>query len=293
MRRSFLAAAGAVAALLTSVALAPSAGAAPNHPVHGHRDVSVCSSPPAGYAHCDAVRRDAVDSAGDVVPEATPGAPAGLAPADLQSAYRLPGLAGRTGRTVAIVDAYDAPTAEADMGVYRAQFDLPACTSATGCFKKVSQTGGTSRGALPRADGGWAQEISLDLDMVSAACPTCKILLVEARSASFNDLATAVRYAASVPGVVAISNSYGGSDLSNTTIANSYNQPGIAVTASTGDDGYGVESPASLPAVIAVGGTSLTADSSTTRGWTEAAWTGAGSGCSTLNAKPTWQTAAT
>src|SRR4051794_37417390 len=292
MRRPLLAAAGAVAALLTSVALAPSAGAAPNHPVHGHRDVSVCSSAPAGYAHCDAVRRDAVDSAGEVVPEATPAAPAGLAPADLQSAYRLPGLAGRAGRTVAIVDAYDAPTAEADMGVYRAQFDLPACTSATGCFKKVSQTGSTSRGALPRADGGWAQEISLDLDMVSAACPTCKILLVEARSASFNDLATAVRYAATGSGVGGISNSYGGSGLTHAAIAKSDNQPGIAVTASTGDAGYEVGSAASFPSVIAVGGTSLVKDTSQ-RGWTEKAWAGAGSGCSTLNTKPEWQTAAT
>src|SRR3954451_11918578 len=275
MRRPFLAAAGALAALLTSVALAPSAGATPSHPVHGHRDVSVCSSAPAGYAHCDAMRRDAVDSAGDVVPQATTAAPAGFRPKDTEAPSRLAGAAGRTGRTVAIVDAYDAPTAEADMGVYRAQFDLPACTSATGCFKKVSQTGGTSRGALPRVDGGWAQEISLDLDMVSAACPTCKILLVEARSTSFNDLATAVRYAGSAPGVVAISNSYGGGDLTNTTIANSYNQPGIAVTASTGDAGYEVESPASFPSVIAVGGTSLVKDAST-RGWTETAWAGAG-----------------
>src|SRR4051812_21361406 len=263
MRRPLLAAAGAVAALLTSVALAPSAGAAPSHPVHGHRDVSVCTSAPAGYAHCDAVRRDAVDAAGVVVPEATAAVqPAGFGPADIQAAYTLPGAAGQTGRTVAIVDAYDAPTAEADLGVYRSQYGLRACTTANGCFKKVSQTGGTSRGSLPRADGGWAQEISLDLDMVSAACPTCKILLVEARSASFSDLATAVRYAASVPGVVAISNSYGGSDLSNATIANSYNQPGIAVTASTGDGGYEVESPASFGSVIAVGGTSLVKDSS-------------------------------
>jgi subtilase family serine protease len=293
MRRPFLSAAGVVAALLTSVALAPSADAAPSHAVHGHRNVAVCTSAPAGYAHCLAVRHDAVDTAGDVVPQATTAAPAGLAPADVQAAYRLPGAAGRTGRTVAIVDAYDAPSAEADLGVYRSRFGLSACTTANGCFKKVSQTGGTNRNSLPRADAGWAQEISLDLDMVSAACPTCKILLVEARSTSFTDLATAVRFAASVPGVVAISNSYGGSDLSNTTIANSYNQPGIAVTASTGDAGYGVESPASFPAVVAVGGTSLVRDTTTGRGWTETAWSGAGSGCSTLNAKPAWQTTAT
>jgi hypothetical protein len=166
-------------------------------------------------------------------------------------------------------------------------YGLPPCTVASGCFTKVSQTG--SRTSLPRTDGGWAQEISLDLDMVSAGCPTCKILLVEARSASFSDLATAVRYAASKH-PAAISNSYGGSDT--TAYASSYNQPGIAVTASTGDSGYGAQSPATLPGVIAVGGTSLSKNAST-GAWTESAWSGAGSGCSRYNAKPSYQTSAT
>jgi hypothetical protein len=98
-----------------------------------------------------------------------------------------------------------------------------------------------------------------------------------------------VNYAAT-QGVAAISNSYGGSDSAQTA---SYTHPGIAVTASSGDGGYGVESPASFDSVIGVGGTSLTRASSTTRGWTEKAWSGAGSGCSTRNSKPSWQTAAT
>ena len=184
------------------------------------------------------------------------------------------------------MDAYDDPNAEADLGVYRSQFGLPACTTANGCFKKVSQTGSTK---YPRANAGWAVEISLDLDMVSAACPTCHILLVEASSNSFANLAAAVNYAATVSGVKAISNSYGGSDSAETS---SYNHPGIAITASSGDSGYGAQSPASYPHVIGVGGTSLTRNSST-RGWTESAWSGAGSGCSTLNAKPSWQTSVT
>jgi subtilase family serine protease len=132
-------------------------------------------------------------------------------------------------------------------------------------------------------------EISLDLDMVSAACPTCHILLVEASSNSFSNLAAAVNYAASVSGVKAISNSYGGSDSSETS---SYNHSGIAITASSGDSGYGIESPASYPHVIGVGGTSLV-KASNTRGWSETAWNGAGSGCSTVNAKPSWQTSVT
>src|SRR6476661_9872005 len=205
-------------------------------------------------------------------------------PADIRSAYHLSSPVF-TGRTVAIVDAYNAPTAESDLGVYRSKFGLPLCTTANGCFKKVSQTGSTSR--LPRNDGGWAQEISLDLDMVSAACPSCHILLVEASTPSFANLGAAVNYAAK-QGVAAISNSYGGSDSS---ASSAYNHPGIAITASTGDNGYGIESPASFGTVVAVGGTSL--NGSQAAGWSESAWNGAGSGCSTLNAKPSWQTSAT
>jgi len=242
---------------------------------------NVCSAPSKGFAACHA--KVVVDGAGK--PAAT-GAPSGLNPVDIRSAYALT-ASSSGGRTVAIVDAYNDPTAEADLGVYRSQFGLSACTTANGCFRKVSQTGSTTK--FPQTNAGWATEISLDLDMVSATCPDCKILLVEASTASFANLGTAVNYAASQAGVVAISNSYGGSDSAGTS---AYNHPGIAVVASTGDSGYGVQSPASYGTVVAVGGTHLV-KSSTSRGWTETAWSGAGSGCSTLNAKPSWQTAAT
>jgi subtilase family serine protease len=211
--------------------------------------------------------------------------PSGYGPADIESAYGLTNLTSG-GRTVAIVDAYDDPTAEADLAVYRSQYGLPACTTANGCFRKVNQAGGTK---YPRANAGWATEISLDLDMVSAACPDCKILLVEASSASFSNLGAAVNYAAT-QGVSAISNSYGGSDAGPIS---AYDHPGIAITASTGDSGYGVQSPASFDSVVAVGGTSLRKATGTSRGWTESAWSGAGSGCSSLNAKPSWQSSVT
>ncbi|MGZ6819553.1 MAG: S53 family peptidase [Blastococcus sp.] len=210
--------------------------------------------------------------------------PVGYVPADLRTAYGLDSATGN-GATVAIVDAYDDPTAEADLGVYRSEFGLPPCTTESGCFRKVGQTGSTT--ALPIPDGGWAQEISLDVDMVSAICPDCRILLVEALSARFDDLAAAVRYAASQPGVVAISNSYGGPDFSD-PLAVSYDQPGIAVTAASGDSGYGVSAPASFPTVIAVGGTALQIGAA---GVTESAWSGSGSGCSTLHVNPGYQTA--
>ncbi len=248
-----------------------------------HRLVRVCATAHPGSAGCMAVRRDTVTSTGAVSPQTVSRAvtPSGYGPGDIRAAYAL-GSASST-RTVAIVDAYDDPNAAADLTTYRAQYGLPACTTASGCFRKVGQTGG----AVPKANGGWAQEISLDLDMVSAACPTCKILLVEASSASFADLGAAVDHAAGQSGVAAISNSYGGSDSSATS---AYDHPGIAITASTGDAGYGVQSPASFPTVVAVGGTSLT---KTSTGWSESAWSGAGSGCSTINTRPSWQTSVT
>lgn len=241
------------------------------------RTAHSCATSKAGFASCEAiVRTDAVEPLA-VSPNATP---SGFGPSGLQSAYALPSSTAGAGRTVAIVDAYDDPTAEADLGVYRAQFGLPACTTANGCFKKVDQKGGTS---YPRKNGGWAQEISLDLDMVSAVCPNCHILLVEAKSSSFANLGAAVNQAAATPGVVAISNSYGGSDASDANYGSYYDHPGIAVTASSGDSGYGAGYPASSHYVTAVGGTSLST-ASNARGWSETAWGGAGSGCSAYNA---------
>jgi subtilase family serine protease len=235
-----------------------------------------CSAPIAGSASCMAIVRTDVTSPTGATPAATP---AGYGPADLQSAYNLPSSTAGSGQTIAIVDAYDDPTAESDLNVYRSQYGLPPCTTANGCFKKIDQNGGTN---YPRTDSGWAQEISLDLDMVSAACPNCNILLVEAKTNSFANLGAAVNQAAATPGVAAISNSYGGSDASDSNYGAYYNHPGIAVTVSSGDNGYGVEYPASSHYVTAVGGTSLQ-KASTTRGWTETAWSGAGSGCSKYN----------
>jgi len=203
-----------------------------------------------------------------------------------------------------VVDAYDLPTAEADLAVYRTQFGLPPCTTANGCFQKVDQNGGTS---YPIANAGWAAEIALDMDMVSAACPNCNILLVEANDAQFYNLGPAVNTAVSL-GAMAVSNSYGGYEWSGETLYDTlyYDHPGVAITVSTGDCGYhcsgvpgnyvnSVEYPSASPYVVAVGGTSLTRDTSA-RGWTESAWghglnsaSGAGSGCSDYETKPTWQ----
>jgi hypothetical protein len=248
--------------------------------------VAVCPhGNPFGTARCFAhVVTDARGNplVGKISPNAA-GAPSGYGPGDLRSAYNITGSG--SGTTVAIVDAYGYPNAESDLATYRAQFGIPACTTANGCFRKVNQTGGTS---YPRTNTGWDQEQALDLDMVSAMCPNCHILLVEASTSSLSNLGTAVNTAAATPGVTVISNSYGGSESGTTSFASAYNHAGKAITVSTGDSGYGVQFPASAPTVIAVGGTHLVR-SSAARGWTETAWSGGGSGCSTVYAKPSFQ----
>jgi subtilase family serine protease len=250
-----------------------------------------CATPSrAGYAACLAmksmhVKQPAGFQANAVNPYATP---SGFGPSDLRSAYNLAANGG-AGQTVAIVDAYDDPNAASDLAAYRAQFGLG--TLASGQFKKVSQTGSTT--SLPSADAGWAEEESLDVDMVSAIAPKANIILVEGSSASFANLGKAVNEAVAL-GAKFVSNSYGGSDSSsdNSYTSSYYHHDGVAITASTGDGGYGVEFPASSQYVTAVGGTSLT-KASNTRGWTETAWSGAGSGCSSYSTKGTWQTSVT
>jgi subtilase family serine protease len=288
------------AALGVSSAMArPGIGATARLPIAGHMVDLGCANPAnigltgdvleaantqaGGKLRCFA---RAIGPQGRSGPQIMAG-PTGLGPSQIQSAYKLAGLSG-AGRTVAIVDAYNDPNAASDLATYRQAYGLAACTTANGCFKQVNESGATS--PLPTGDYGWAEEESLDLDAVSAACPSCHILLVEASSANNLDLAKAENAAAAAPGVAAISNSYGGSEDSTETSYDSYyNHPGIAITVSSGDSGYGVEYPAASPDVTAVGGTTLT-QASNARGWTEAAWSGAGSGCSAYEAKPSWQT---
>ena len=251
---------------------------------------STCGAPKPGDFSCFALRRTDVAPRRGIRPAAA--APSGFGPADLQSAYNLPADGG-AGRTVAVVDAYDDPSAEADLAVYRQQYGLPACTTDNGCFSKVDQRGGTQ---YPAPDPGWAGEISLDLDMVSAAAPNAHILLVEGDDTSSEALGASVDEAVAL-GAMYVSNSYGtnyrlgnGEDPSETTTLDAYyNHPGVAVVASSGDYAYGVAYPAASQYVTSVGGTSLTRDAGSTRGWSESTWSGSGSGCSLYEPKPAFQ----
>ena len=249
------------------------------------------TNPPPGQATCLVLVRTNVQPYTGVQPGLTP---SGYGPAQLQSAYNLPSSTAGSSATVALVDAYDDPNAEADLAVYRSQYGLPACTTGNGCFKKVNENGATSPLPSPEPSGqDWATEESLDIDMVSAACPLCHIDLVEATSPQFTHLGTAVDSAVTL-GADYVSNSYGAPDFSGESALDVYyNHPGVAVTASAGDSGYGVGYPAASPDVVAIGGTALhTAGSS----WTESVWgtssggDGTGSGCSGNESKPSWQT---
>jgi hypothetical protein len=206
--RALLAVSAATLVSLTTMVATTVAGAAPS-PTGQRHSAKLCGTPAAGNAACRSLVR--TDAAGKPTVTTTP---AGLGPTRTYgSAYSLAGLTSG-GRTVAIVDAYNDPTAEADLATYRTTYGLPACKTANGCFQKMDQRGGRS---YPSTNGGWAQEISLDLDMVSATCPDCHIPLVEAKSSSFANLGTAVNTAAKITVVTAISNSYGGGDAADTT----------------------------------------------------------------------------
>jgi hypothetical protein len=276
-----------ISLLLAASCASPGSGEAVGHTSANGAGLGITQHPTAdlcpaavgpGRVRCHSkIRTDIMNSA----------SPQGFGPADLVSAYALP-TSGGAGQTVAIVDAQDDPNAETDLAVYRSQYGLPPCTTANGCFKKVNQNG--VAGDYPAPDAGWAGEISLDLDMVSAGCPSCKIILVEVDSATTSDLGAGVNTAASL-GANAISNSYGGPEDESVMSASStyYNHPGILVTASNGDSGYGASFPASSQFVLAVGGTSLVKGGGA-RGWTEAVWSDTGSGCSAFIPKPSWQT---
>ncbi|HTU78394.1 MAG TPA: IPT/TIG domain-containing protein [Solirubrobacteraceae bacterium] len=223
-------------------------------------------------------------------------------PQQLHAAYDLPTETELSaGQTVAVIDAFNDPSAEADLGVYDEQFGLPACTRANGCFRELNQEGQAS--PLPAEQGEWAGEISIDVQMVHAICQDCRVLLVEAESESLSDLADAVS-AAVEAGATEVSNSYESPEepamasFYEELNAESYDQPGVAITAASGDCGYlntgcsgepaTANFPADSPDVVAVGGTELRDEGET---WTSSVWPGSGGGCSQVFSAPAWQLA--
>ncbi len=292
-----------------------------HHGAHGERDVNVCSYAVApGSAHCNA---QVVTNLGGDAQGASPAQPSGSGsscnmsdenvptavsasgtgaydPCYLDSAYNVAAAAaahgGGTGQVVAIVDAYSDPNVTSNLASYRSFFGLSACpsgtvspSSSTCTFEVVNQNGVTS--PLPSASASWGEEISLDVEMVSAICQNCQILLVEASSPSMASLGTGVNTAVAL-GANVVSNSYGGSEYSGeVSDSQSYfEHPGVAIVVASGDGGFGTEFPAASNYVTAVGGTSLyqSADLGT-RDASETVWSDAGAGCSAYEPKPSWQ----
>jgi Subtilase family len=235
----------------------------------------VCPDEGPGTMMCFALMRT------DIAPQMHPakGSEEGLHPADFQAAYNLPSTKKGSGQLVAIVDAYDNPGIASDLKKYRAEFGLPPAN-----FTKYNQEGETKN--YPKANEGWGVEEDLDVDMVSAVCPNCTIILIEANS-NRNEHLLAAEVEAAKLGAHIVSNSWGGVCIGKCG-RYGFDAPGVLYLASSGDSGYGAEYPAQLASVVAVGGTSLSPNKRAQRGWNEAVWVGAGAGCST-GKKPSWQ----
>jgi subtilase family serine protease len=258
-----------ITAFLAVVGLALGATAA-GGAANAHSSARACPGSPIETASCNALV--VTDAAGNPLASLSP---TGLSPATIKDVYSFPtsSTAG-AGQTIAIVDAYNDPNAESDLGVFSSQYGLPACTSANGCFMKVNQTGGTR---YPRTNAGWALEISLDVQWAHAIAPGAKILLVEASTNSFANLLAAEDYAKTHAQYV--SNSWGGSEFSGETSYDShFAQSGVSFFVSSGDSGLPADYPSASPNVISVGGTTLHFSGSTFTG--ETGWSGGGGGCS-------------
>jgi hypothetical protein len=307
--------AGALCLWLLALASSSQAALSPS----AYRVGALCSAPAPGYAGCLGLRlvakhpralrgsrasRLAARPSVEQIEFKEPWA-GSLSPQNVLSAYSLSGTPGpATRQTLALVDAFNDPTAEQDLEVFDEQYDLPACTTANGCFAKVELRGG-SHNTLPSTNSGWAQEIATDVEVAHGVCESCRILLVEAHSNSNADLEVAEERAVQL-GASEISDSWGGPEQGVSTgedNGDAFNHPGIVITAAAGDNGYldwGLQEasergfadyPASSPHVVAVGGTHL---SRTAGGaWkAETAWNGngaGGGGCSTVLAAPAWQ----
>lgn len=263
-----------------------------NGKYQNRRHTSVC----VGFEAKDAARCHARTVTDDRGAPITNTVPSGYGPAQFRGAYNVTGVSSASPTPIiAVVDAYDHPRALSDLNTYSTTFGIPtlsACSgpiknSAVPCFQKVNQYGSTS--SLPRSNSGWDLEIALDIEAAHAMCQNCRLLLVEASSASYSSLMRAIDTAVS-SGAQVVSNSWGSNEFSGENFYDShFNKTGVAFTFSSGDSGYGTSYPAASPYVTAVGGTSLFVNPDNSY-QSESVWGGAGSGCSSYEAKPGWQT---
>lgn len=248
-------------------------------------------------ANPQAVLNSAAQASVSLTPQGRPGGgggggvtnpnPVGYQPSQIQSAYGFNQITfsngtikgDGSGQTIAIVDAYNDPNIQKDLKTFDSEWSLPA-----GNVTVVNQTGGSK---LPKSNSGWSLEISLDVEWAHAMAPGAKILLVEASTSSLSDLLTAVSYAGQHASVVSMS--WGSGEFSSETAYDSYfNKPGVTFVASSGDNGAPASWPAVSPNVVAVGGTTLSLNSSGGYG-SETGWSGSGGGISAYESLPSYQ----
>jgi hypothetical protein len=224
-----------------------------------------CTDFRPAYMHCEAlIQKQGVEPA-----------VAGWGPADFQATYKLPSGTKGAGQVVAIVDAFDNPNVATDLAAYRTNFGLGAAN-----FTKYNQTGQTKN--YPPGNIGWGVEIDLDVEMVSAVCPKCTIILIEANDNYTNNLYAAEQEAVTL-GAHVVSNSWGGGGGSAS--GGAFNAAGVTYLASAGDSGYGMQDPADYSTVVSVGGTEISKKGSV---YSEVTWPETGGGCSVVT-KPSWQ----
>ncbi len=294
LRNVFAAAAAAIVSIGLAAAAVGGSGAAAAAAAGNGGMRAACPHAPAGDERCFALfapqsRVNAAIAAG-VLGAASD--PSGLSPADIAAAYKLP-VRRNPHQTVAVVEAYRTPDLAANLAVYRSHYGLGACKESTGCLRVVNEKGNAEPLPASAVPSGWDIETMLDVSMVSAVCPHCKILVVEARNDSVANLAAAENTAARL-GAQVISNSYGTQESGFSQVyADDYDHPGHVIVVSNGDNGFTAANfPANLTTVTAVGGTEL-ARAHNARGWTEQVWNNSagagGSGCSAYVAKPAWQ----
>lgn len=264
------------------------------------------------HGPCEGVGLVRPDGSADVT-DSSP--PFWLTPPELHVFYQLPPESvASTPPTIAVIEAGDDPTAESDLNTYSQEWGLPSCTSISipQCFFKYNGSG------IPYTPGlspvsyneGWSYETTLDLEAIHATCENCRLMLVEVKESSTppgkeaeEDAGAAVAWAAhnggpGDSGAAVISNSYANGFVPSTSESafTDYDQPGHVVVASSGDEGLQTgfaAYPASNPNVVAVGGTTLSANADGTYGG-ESVWDNsqgaAGSACDLSGyLAPPWQ----
>ncbi len=273
--------------VLTVVALIAPAASAASDGVTAAAAAPAAAAPAASGAAATVVNVAAISKR----TASSASADRGYSPAALRSAYNLvkPAVTGGSGETVAIVTAYSDPDAAADLAKYRSHYGLPACGSAHGCLRIVNEQGKT--GGLPKPNSSWALGDAVELDVVSALCQRCRLLLVEASAAAPADLGIAEDSAVALGARFVLDGWSEPEGVGQDAYDHYFYHPGVAVVAAAGDGGYGTTYPGDLAYVTSVGGTTLTRTRYNTRGWAETVWADTGSGCSALEPKPGWQRA--